>query len=108
MRSCRSACASSCASSLPRSRCTSVIDVHLRRVVDSAALQVEGGSVNNYEFCADWIVRSAPIEARVLDYGCGSGHTIRILRDSGIDAHGCDVYYGESSIDANAPETLRP
>jgi SAM-dependent methyltransferase len=30
---------------------------------------------------------------RVLDYGCGSGQLVAVLRRAGIDAVGCDVYY---------------
>jgi SAM-dependent methyltransferase len=30
---------------------------------------------------------------RVLDYGCGSGQLVAVLRAAGIDCVGCDVYY---------------
>jgi SAM-dependent methyltransferase len=30
---------------------------------------------------------------RVLDYGCGSGQIVKLLRKRGVDAFGCDVFY---------------
>jgi len=31
---------------------------------------------------------------RVLDFGCGAGVVVALLRERGIDAHGADVFYG--------------
>jgi SAM-dependent methyltransferase len=50
--------------------------------------------VSNYEFCAQWVVDRA--ESRlvtVLDYGCGMGEIVRLLRAKKIDSFGCDVFY---------------
>ena len=47
-----------------------------------------------YTFCVQWAANHAgtrPI--RVLDYGCGAGQIVKALRERGIDAFGCDVYY---------------
>jgi len=58
------------------------------------------GSVNNYEFVAEWVGRQcATRQARVLDYGCGAGQVVELLRARGIDGWGCDVFYegGDSS-----------
>lgn len=50
--------------------------------------------MNNYEFCAQWIVKnSSNNKIRVLDYGCGAGEIVKELRNRGIDAYGCDVFY---------------
>lgn len=54
-----------------------------------------------YEFCADWVARNASPDAKVLDYGCGAGQIVGLLRRRGMDAFGCDVFYdgGDSSKD---------
>jgi SAM-dependent methyltransferase len=50
--------------------------------------------VNNHEFCAQWVVdHGQSREVRALDYGCGAGEVIRLLRDRGIHAFGCDSFY---------------
>ena len=48
--------------------------------------------MNNYEFCAQWAADQNP--SRVLDYGCGAGEIVRKMRDRGLEAFGCDVFYG--------------
>jgi SAM-dependent methyltransferase len=32
--------------------------------------------------------------AKVLDFGCGAGQIVKLLRNTGISAFGCDVFYG--------------
>lgn len=50
--------------------------------------------MNNYEFCAQWVLDRQPAQDdRVLDYGCGSGEIVRLLRAKGVMAFGCDVFY---------------
>ncbi|MFO1468925.1 MAG: class I SAM-dependent methyltransferase [Steroidobacteraceae bacterium] len=50
--------------------------------------------MTNYEFCAWWVERQRPgADAQVLDYGCGAGQIVTLLRARGIDARGCDVFY---------------
>jgi len=50
--------------------------------------------MNNYEFCARWVQDQRPsADARVLDYGCGAGQIVDALRQRGITAFGCDVFY---------------
>jgi SAM-dependent methyltransferase len=50
--------------------------------------------MNNYEFCAAWVLDQAPRpDARVLDYGCGAGEIVKALRTHGVDAFGCDTFY---------------
>jgi SAM-dependent methyltransferase len=33
-------------------------------------------------------------EAKVLDFGCGAGEIVKLLRNSGISAFGCEAFYG--------------
>ncbi len=48
--------------------------------------------MNNYEFCTEYAAR---VGARtVLDFGCGAGQIVRLLRNRSIDARGCDSFYG--------------
>lgn len=47
--------------------------------------------MNNYEFCTQFAVRAKA--HAVLDFGCGEGQIIRLLRGAGIDARGCDTFY---------------
>ena len=50
--------------------------------------------MNNYEFCAYWILDQEPeSSARVLDFGCGAGQIVKELRNRNINAFGCDVFY---------------
>lgn|SRR5262245_36263183 len=46
----------------------------------------------NYPFLVDQIDRFVGRNARVLDYGCGTGHLITIAGQRGHDVHGCDNY----------------
>ena len=50
--------------------------------------------MNNYEFCARWILDQEHGNAfRVLDYGCGSGQIVEQLKKRSAEASGCDVFY---------------
>lgn len=50
--------------------------------------------MNNYEFCAQWILDQTPEKSvRVLDYGCGAGQIVKELRKRNVEAFGCDVFY---------------
>lgn len=65
--------------------------------------------MNNYEFCAQWVVDQDLGEAaRVLDYGCGAGQIVKELRKRRVQAFGCDVFYegGDYAeyVDANLLE----
>lgn len=62
--------------------------------------------MNNYEYCAEWALsQTGGKPVRVLDYGCGSGQIVLLLRELGVNASGCDVYYGggdrSGSVDAS-------
>jgi SAM-dependent methyltransferase len=56
--------------------------------------QLYGVENVNYTYFVEFI-RSLPgwERLKVLDYGCGSGQLVEVLRGAGIDAVGCDVYY---------------
>lgn len=50
--------------------------------------------MDNYQFCAKWITDAhIADDPRVLDYGCGSGRLVQLLRTRKISAFGCDVFY---------------
>ena len=51
--------------------------------------------MDNYEFCATWLnLVRAGNNVSVLDYGCGAGRLVKLLRQSpGVSAFGCDVFY---------------
>jgi SAM-dependent methyltransferase len=60
--------------------------------------------MNNYEYCADWVEKRQSTDSlKVLDYGCGAGIIVGLLRAKGIDAYGCDVFYegGDYSTDVD-------
>lgn len=51
-------------------------------------------TMSNYEFCTQWVIdRSESRQIRVLDYGCGNGAIVRLLRAKEIESFGCDVFY---------------
>jgi SAM-dependent methyltransferase len=51
-------------------------------------------TMSNYEFCAQWVVDVCKSErVCVLDYGCGAGETIDLLRARDVEAFGCDMFY---------------
>jgi SAM-dependent methyltransferase len=62
-------------------------------------------NLNNYEFCADFAENHG---GRVLDYGCGEGHIVSLLRKRGIDAYGCDVFFDGGSCKAPTSEHIHP
>ena len=53
--------------------------------------------MDNYQYCAQFAARligDKVEEAKVLDFGCGAGQIVKLLRDSGISAFGCEAFYG--------------
>jgi len=63
--------------------------------------------MNNYEFCAQWGARFAGNgHAQVLDYGCGAGQIVTALRARGVDAYGCDLFYGGGDYSAQVDAEL--
>ena len=49
--------------------------------------------MDNYEYCAQFARDNLHGGSRVLDYGCGAGQIVDMLRHNGVDAFGCDVFY---------------
>ena len=45
----------------------------------------------NRAYFVHYVGRVAPPGARVLDYGCGDGTVVRMLREAGFDAYGVDI-----------------
>jgi SAM-dependent methyltransferase len=53
--------------------------------------------VDNYQYCAEFAARllsNKVGDAKVLDFGCGAGQIVKLLRNSGISAFGCEAFYG--------------
>lgn len=50
--------------------------------------------MDNYDYCAQWVLDAYPSGGgRALDYGCGAGQIVERLRNRGVDAWGCDIFY---------------
>jgi SAM-dependent methyltransferase len=65
--------------------------------------------VNTYEFVSGWVKqRLAGRRGSVLDYGCGAGQIIELLRAAGVDAWGCDVFYEGGDYSTQIPAELQP
>jgi SAM-dependent methyltransferase len=63
--------------------------------------------LNNYEYCARFAAgRAGGPEYRVLDYGCGQGRIVTRMRERGLDAYGCDVFYGGADHLESVPAEL--
>lgn len=63
--------------------------------------------MNNYEFCAQWVLDQKPNDAvSVLDYGCGAGEIVNELRSRDVNAFGCDVFYEGGDFSKSVPQDL--
>jgi SAM-dependent methyltransferase len=62
--------------------------------------------MNNYEYCSQFIASRLQAGGKVLDYGCGSGKIVSLLRDRGVDAWGCDVFYEGGDYSQQVPANL--
>lgn len=63
--------------------------------------------MDNYEFCAKYAESHLQSGARVLDYGCGAGLIVKLLRERGLDAVGCDIFFeGGDRLSEIATEEL--
>lgn len=65
--------------------------------------------MTNYEYCMTVALRYVrPGEGgKVLDLGCGAGETVDLLRQRGVDAYGCDIFYEGGSYAEQVPAHLR-
>jgi SAM-dependent methyltransferase len=52
--------------------------------------------MDNYQYCAEYAHRAVVGRggAKVLDFGCGAGQIVSLLRRAGVSAYGCDAFYG--------------
>jgi SAM-dependent methyltransferase len=50
--------------------------------------------MDNYAYMVSWVRRMRPASGsvRVLDYGCGQGLAVKLLRDQKFDCYGCDAF----------------
>jgi SAM-dependent methyltransferase len=63
--------------------------------------------MNNYEYCADFVSARLPTtNSKVLDYGCGAGKIVSLLRARGVDASGCDVFYEGGDYSKVVPDDM--
>jgi SAM-dependent methyltransferase len=78
--------------------------------VAKVSLTSEGVDVNNYEFCAQFAQKAANGRAgfKVLDYGCGAGQIIGLMRAAGLEAAGCEAFYEGDDCSSRTPQNLRP
>jgi SAM-dependent methyltransferase len=63
--------------------------------------------MNNYQFVADSVISYQKGKScfKCLDYGCGAGQIVSILKSAGVDAYGCDVFYAGGDYTSKvAPE----
>jgi SAM-dependent methyltransferase len=49
--------------------------------------------MNIYTYCVDWVNKNSMQDAMTLDYGCGSGGLVHLLRAAGFESRGCDVFF---------------
>lgn len=63
--------------------------------------------MNNYEFCAGFAQDlAAGRQIKVLDYGCGAGETVGLMRAAGLEAFGCETFYEGGDASASVPPDL--
>lgn len=51
--------------------------------------------MDNYGYVVSWVREQVPAgsgSVRILDYGCGQGLAVKMLRDAGFDCCGCDAF----------------
>ena len=69
---------------------------------------MQGADNVNRRYFAHYVQRVAQPGAVVLDYGCGSGTVVEMLRAAGYDAHGVDIRWpGATTPDIEASELGR-
>ncbi|WP_295614120.1 class I SAM-dependent methyltransferase [Chamaesiphon sp. GL140_3_metabinner_50] len=52
-------------------------------------------TISNYDFCTQWVIDNSDSKpVRVLDYGCGGGEIVKLLRAREVEAFGCDTFGG--------------
>lgn len=59
-----------------------------------------------YDFCAQWAATHASEGVRILDYGCGCGAIVEKIREKGLEAYGCDMFYEGGDYSAHVASKL--
>ena len=55
----------------------------------------------NYVYLVRYVeALGLPPDAKVLDFGCGNGALVKLLRERDVDCYGVDVFYGGASFEA--------
>lgn len=63
--------------------------------------------MNNYEYCANFALTVAKgARITVLDYGCGAGEIVNLLRMHHVEAFGCDVFYEGGDYSKTISDTM--
>jgi SAM-dependent methyltransferase len=62
--------------------------------------------MDNYQFCAEFAVRHCPAGGKVLDYGCGMGQIVSLMRQAGLDAYGCEAFYAGGDVRNKVPAEM--
>ena len=61
----------------------------------------------NYQFLLRYVEKlRLGADAKVLDFGCGNGALVTLLRDHGFDCYGVDAFYGGANFDDVRAGTL--
>jgi SAM-dependent methyltransferase len=60
--------------------------------------------MDNYQYCVGYALALASgRDFSVLDYGCGAGQIVAPLRAAGVNACGCDVFFGGGDYSSQVP-----
>jgi len=67
----------------------------------------EAADINRRYFVAHVTSLPAADRMRVLDFGCGGGALVRMLRAAGVDCYGADIFYSGAVYEGPMLEALR-
>src|SRR6266516_3948883 len=66
-------------------------------VVVALVISTRPEAVDNYRYCAEFAARVIGDKAgvaKVLDFGCGAGQIVKLMRNIGVSAFGREAFYG--------------
>jgi SAM-dependent methyltransferase len=61
--------------------------------------------MDNYEFCAEFAAQTCP-GGTILDYGCGAGQIVALMRAKNLNAFGCETFYEGGDTRDQVPADL--